>query len=168
MTSALYERLAADLARCRDELLAEAAALEEEVRRLREQARPALARHARATREAYDALFGAVESHPEHFGHPKSRVTNGIRYGWQKQRGRISWDDDAAVIRRIRELLPPTQQRACIRTVERLDRAALAEMTEATLRRLGVRVTEDSDVPFVRTVDREAERTVRALLAETE
>ena len=113
--------------------------------------------------EAEDALRALIEAHPECFVKPKTQVLAGVKLGYQKGKGAISFDDADAVVARIKKHLPD-QADVLIRTKEAPVKEALAQLSAAELKKIGVTLSEAGDQTVVRPVDSEVDKMVDALL----
>ena len=152
----------------RDKLANAVQVLESEVQALKRRELPAIKRSLAGTAEAYDRLKAAIEAAPELFAKPRTRVLHGIRVGFTKQKGSVSFDDEAAVIARIRKLLPEDQAELLIRVRENVAKAAVYDLSAADLKRLGITVSDAGDALVIKPVDGEVDRLVNALLKETQ
>lgn len=130
-------------------------------RRLLTGVRTALAR----ARDAYDELHALVEASPELFEKPKTRTLHGVRLGWMKQRGKLEWDDDRALIDALRKLLGEEAE-GLIRRTEKPIAARLQDLPARDLRRLGVRVADDTDVVVIKTADDALDKLIDALIGD--
>jgi hypothetical protein len=130
-------------------------------RRLLTGVRNALAR----ARDAYDELHALVESAPELFEKPRTRTLHGVRLGFMKQRGKLEWDDDRALIDALRKLLGEEAE-GLIRTTEKPIAARLQDLPARDLRRLGVRVADDTDVVVIKTADDALDKFIDALIGD--
>jgi len=109
-----------------------------------------------------EALHNDVEQAPELFTKPKSRILHGIRVGWRKQKGRLTFPSAAQLVERIKAKAPELSDRL-IKTEEKPVRAELNRLDAATLRQLGVEVSADQDVAIVEPTDDEVDRIVASL-----
>lgn len=116
-------------------------------------------------RESHAHLLELVEAHPELFQKPKTRTLHNVRVGWVKQRGKLEIEDAERVVELIEKLLPE-QAEALIRTKKDPDKKALAELPARDLKRLGVRVLEDTEAPFVKPADDGIDKLLDALLSQ--
>lgn len=123
--------------------------------------RNALAR----ARDAYDALHEAISESPDLFEKPKTRTLHGVRLGWMKQRGKLEWDDDRALIDALRKLLGEEAE-GFIRRTEKPIAARLQDLPARDLRRLGVRVADDTDVVVIKTADDALDKLIDALIGD--
>jgi len=161
------ERLAQTTGQTFDRLQEVAAELEAELtavkRRYMARLRRALATHV----EARAALRAAVTDSPELFARPKSRAVHGVRFGWEKGKGRITWHDADGVVRLIERKLPD-QVDVLIKTTKTPVRKALSQLPAQTLKSIGCEVQETDDAPFIRMVDSELQKFVDQLVADEE
>ena len=136
-------RLAADYAACRDRLAALVQAVREQVSTIERGATPEILKAARKIAALHNDLQAAITAHPECFVRPRTMVVDGLKFGLQKQKGRISWEDDRALCERIMKLtesgaIEPQQAETLIEYRPRPVAAALEQLDAKTLKRLGV------------------------------
>lgn len=117
--------------------------------------------------EARAALLAAVEDSPELFKRPKSRAIHGVRFGFEKGKGKITWTDPDGVVRLIERHFPDSAA-LLIKTTKKPVRAALAKLPTQDLKRIGCQVGDTDNAPFIRMVDTELEKFVNALLEDDE
>lgn len=116
------------------------------------------------TQQRRDELRIDVEVAPQLFEKPKSRVLHGIRVGYRKAKGKLTFPDPKKVVAKVKEILPDKSD-SLVKTEEKPVRAELNKLDAATLRRLGVEVTADTDVAIVEpTTDTEIDKIVDALV----
>ena len=113
--------------------------------------------------EQFDALKTLIESAPGCFIKPRSIVLHGIKLGYQKGKGKIEWDDADQVIRLIKKHFPD-QADLLISTTEKPAKEALAQLTAAELKKLGISVTDGGDAVFIKPADSAVDKMVDALL----
>jgi hypothetical protein len=159
------EALAERYSKCRDTLTAVCTALETDVR---------LA-HAKHKRNLDTALANAAQSaedlrakiggHPELFVQPRTWTLHRIKLGFQKSKQKLVWEDDAAVVARIKEV--HGDDAACLLHVEESpDAGALAALSEEDLRLLGITVEGGKDGVIVKAVETSTDKLVKRLLKE--
>jgi hypothetical protein len=136
--------------------------LEAEENKLKKKHLPAIRTALVAAKEKYELLLDLVRQNKALFKRPKKQAFHGVEVGYRKQKGKIGWDDDAQVIRLIRKHFPD-QESLLIITREVPSKEALQALTAADLKKIGVRVTDDEDKPFVRTTDSDIDKLVDAL-----
>lgn len=145
-------------------LLAEkVSALHEGIAALRKDHIPGIKRAVNKAAEAEAALRELVELHPALFAKPKTQIYAGVKVGYAKGKGSISFDDADAVVARIKKVLPD-QADLLINTAETPNKAALAQLPVADLKRIGCSVTAAGDQVVVKPVDSEVDKLVTALL----
>ncbi|PAT41181.1 hypothetical protein CK623_02770 [Vandammella animalimorsus] len=113
--------------------------------------------------EAEAALRAAIEASPQLFIRPRTVVLEGIKLGYQKGKGKISWDDDAQVVRLIRRHLPDAAD-ALIQSREVPIKAALAGLSAAELKRVGVSISDADDEVVIKDTTATVDKLVAALL----
>lgn len=126
---------------------------------------PRLRRLAVAMKEAQANLHAALEASPHLFERPRTVVLHGIKVGFQKAKGRIDWEDDDQVVKLIRRHFGE-QFDLLVKTVHKPAKDALAQLSAAELKRLGIAVAETGDVVFVKPVDSGIDKALKALLKE--
>ncbi len=141
------------------------AALDEDVTAAKKQHLPQVRRRADAAAGAKDALRAEIDSAPELFEKPKSRVLHGVKVGFRKQPGELDFDSEAAVVKRIEQHLPEDLDRLT-RVRTNLNKTALGQLSGADLKRLGVTVLGDGEEIVIRLVAGDVEKIVSALLEE--
>lgn len=160
------ETLTAAYAAERDALAALVTDMNDAIEQIKRQRLAAIKLAVQKARQAQDELHAVIESAPELFEKPRTRTLHGIKVGFTKQRGSVEFDDEAKVIERIRSLLPKDQAELLIRVRESVHKPAVYDLTVADLKRLGIRVTADSDAVVLKSVDGEVDKLISALLAE--
>lgn len=113
-------------------------------------------------------LAGMISASPELFVRPRTHLLHGIKIGLTKRKGSVGWDDEAAVIKRIRAQLPADQAELLIRVTESVHKPSVYDLTAADLKRIGIRVVDDGDEPVIKSTDGEIDKLVAALLAKQE
>lgn len=111
----------------------------------------------------HEGVLALVSAAPALFRKPRSAQWHGVKCGWQKGKGAVSWDDDERVCGLIERHLPD-QAETLIRMTRKPVAAALANLDGRELRRLGVSLVDAGDAPFVKPVDSELDRTVKRLV----
>lgn len=139
------------------------AAFKDEEDALKRRFVPGIKRIVEEVTERYNRLSSLLNEAKHLFERPRTATFHGIKVGFQKQKGELAWEDDAAVVKLIRKHFPD-QVDTMIKVVEKPIKAALATLTVAELKRLGVRVEDDSDKILIKTTDTEIDKLVEALL----
>jgi hypothetical protein len=107
-----------------------------------------------------------LTGHPELFERPRTMTLHGIRLGYAKGKGKITWEDDAKVVAAIRRTFARDTSDRLIAITERPVKDALASLPAAELRRLGVQVEEAGDYVFIKASDSEVDKLVAQILKE--
>jgi hypothetical protein len=163
-----FEKLAQDLSAARMMLRERVSCLEAEISALKKKSLPAIRKWAEATAEDQLALYQAIEENPGEFVKPRTRILHGIKFGIQKKKGEVTWDDEERVIFLIKKHFPELIE-GLIRVKETPIKNALAEMAAVDLKKLGVSVENDTDEVFIKATDSEIDKIVDAILkTETE
>jgi len=113
--------------------------------------------------EAEASLRALIEAHPDCFTKPKTQVFSGVKVGYQKGKGTISFEDADSVVARIKKHLPD-QADVLIKQKETPVKDALAQLSAADLKKIGVTVSEAGDQVVIKPVDSEVDKMVDALL----
>lgn len=124
---------------------------------------PAIKRALAKAAESEAKLRALIEDHPECFVKPKTQVLAGIKVGYAKGKGAISFEDADSVVARIKKHFPD-QVDVLIRTKEEPVKDALSNMSAADLKKIGVTVSDADDKCVVKPVDSEVDKMVDALL----
>lgn len=143
-------------------------ACEEEIRAVKRKRLPLLRRLADTLHSARDALAAAIEASPEQFVKPRTITLHGVRVGFVKFKGRIEWDDEAAVIARVRKLLPADQAELLIRVKESVHKPGVYDLTAGDLKRLGIRIEGDGDEVVIKDALSDLDRLIEAWLKDAE
>ena len=113
-------------------------------------------------------LMDAITASPELFTKPKTFVFHGIKVGFRKGTGGIDWDDDGALVARIRKMFPDAAGDLLIKKTEKPIVSALADLSADELKKLGCRVEDTGDVVVAKPVDGDVLKTIKAFLASAE
>lgn len=113
--------------------------------------------------EAEASLRAAIEAQPHLFVKPRSAVFEGVKLGYQKSKGKITWDDDERVVRLIRKHLPDAAD-VLVKTNEKPVKDALGNLTAAELKKIGVNISEAGDEVFIKDTTATVDKLVAALL----
>ena len=130
---------------------------------LRREHLPGIKRALARAAETEAALRALVEANPGCFIRPRTQVFAGIKVGYAKGKGALSFDDADSVVARIKKHLPE-QADVLIRTKEAPVKEALAQLTVAELKKIGVTIEDAGDTVVIKPVDSEVDKMVDALL----
>ncbi|MBS0414383.1 MAG: hypothetical protein JSR68_08420 [Proteobacteria bacterium] len=164
-------KTAADYASARDRLAALVQAMKDEMSTIERGAMPDILRAARRISALHNDLAEAITEHPESFVKPRTVVVDGLKFGLQKQKGRMTWDNDDKLCARIDKLtedgvITTEQAERCISVTYRAVAAGLEQLDARVLKRLGVTVTADTDAPIIKSVDGAVEKLVTSIVRE--
>ena len=115
--------------------------------------------------EKKHALENAITGNKSLFDKPKTQVFNGIKVGFRKQKGELSWEDVDKVVELIKKNFPD-QTDTLLRVVTTPVKAALENLSVADLKSVAVKVGNDDDVIVLKPVDANVDKLVEALLKE--
>lgn len=114
--------------------------------------------------EAENLLAAHIDAAAEQFERPRTQVFHGIRVGLQKGQTVLEWDSDAMVIALIREHLAAKASTLIVRPDEYPSKAALKNLSDEQLGRVGVRQIPGADKTVIKPTDSEVDRMVSTLL----
>ena len=157
------ERSAKHYAEARENLAGIVAAMNEGIETIKRDHMKRLKKAVNEAAERHDALKSLIETAPGCFIKPRSVVFHGIKLGFAKGKGKIEWDDADQVVRLIKKHYPE-QADILIATSEKPAKEALANLTAAELKKLGVSVTDGGDAVFIKPADSAVDKMVDALL----
>lgn len=159
------EQLTKDFSRKREELSESVKKLEDEIQAAKRKRLPAIKVLVGSVMERMSLLKAALEESRELFVKPKTMIFHGVKIGFMKAKGKISWADDDQVVKLIKKHLPD-QADVLIKTTEKPVKDALANLPASDLKRIGVTVEDTSDQAFIKSTDSEIDKFVDALLKE--
>lgn len=168
MTLHEIEKLAEQYSHKRDELETVVTAMQRELDAVKRRYLRDIRGKVREAADAKDKLYEAISDNKALFKKPKTQIFHGIKVGYTKRKGKVEIDDEQAVIGRIRKQLPEEQAELLIRVRESIDKNAVCDLTAADLKRLGIRITSDTDMATIKPVDGEVDKLVNALLEDIE
>lgn len=157
------EKAAKTLRASRDVLTERAMALQDEIESATKRKLPGLRSAVAAVAQADADLKAAIQQAPLLFLKPRSVVLHGLKLGYQKGKGKIEWEDDAQVVKLVRRHFPEQFDVLC-KTTEKPVKDALANLTAAELKKLGITVEDTGDVVFVKDSTASVDKLVKALL----
>lgn len=143
--------------------------IEDEIRTVHRKHRRAL-HEALATAEgAQGALRAEILAHPELFEKPKTITIHGLKIGYRKGSGKVEWEiEDDQLVAKLRKRFGEDSESfvACVKTVEKIVTDGLRDLEAKDLAALGVTIEDVGDVPFIKSVEGEADKLVKRLLKE--
>ncbi len=151
----------------RDAVSAIVSVIEEEIATVKKRHMQRLKKAVGVMAEKQSELKAVIEDNAEMFAKRRTQVFYGIKVGMQKQKGEITWADEAQVIKLIHKHFPDMAE-SLIKITEKPIKSALAQLPAADLKRLGVTISDDGDVIVIRATDSEIDKLVEALLKDEE
>lgn len=118
------------------------------------------AAHERTTLEAL------IVANKTLFNEPRTHTVHGVKFGLQKGKGRVEFDDPEKVVARIRQHLSIAQAALHIEVKHTPRKDTLATLDAATLKKLGVTITGTGDTVVVSAAKGEVEKLVAQILEE--
>lgn len=163
------QRRATVLSQTRDRLRDLLATMQAGIDTVKNGSLPDIRRVARTIARQHTKLADLIAANTDLFVKPRSYVQDGLKFGMQKQKGKLTWDDDEKLCARIRKLvdegaLTAEQAELCVRSKETPVAAALEKLDAKLIKRLGISVGADTDAPLIKSVDSEVEKAVNAVL----
>lgn len=137
--------------------------LKDEMNQLKRKRLPVIKNTVQTVMEKQEALKAALEDSRPLFEKPRTVVFHGVKVGFQKGKGKITWSDDAQVVKLIKKNFPD-QVDVLIKTTEKPSKDALANLPTADLKKLGIIVNETQDQIVIKSTDSEIDKFVDALL----
>jgi hypothetical protein len=122
---------------------------------------------AASAKDARAELKALIEENRAEFEKPKTRTFFGIKVGFRKLIGTLSWDDSEKVVELIEKHLPD-QAEVLIKTEKKPLKKPLEQLAAADLKKLGISVGEDSDEVVIAATDGDVEKAVDALLKDSD
>ena len=128
---------------------------------------PAIKRHVAAAKDAEALLHTAIEGSPALFVKPRTVTIMGIKVGFQKGKGKISFDDADKVVALIEKHLPELAEALIVETKKPI-KDALLNLSVDELKKIGCRVTGTGDQVLIKDTTSDVDKLVAALLEEDE
>lgn len=114
-----------------------------------------------------ETLMALLADAADLFAAPRRSLTvDSVRVGWKKERGKVVITDEAATVQRIRERLPEDQAELLIRRTEKVHKPGVFDLTAADLKRLGIKIEDDADAPFIKDIEVPIDKLVAGLMDE--
>ena len=157
------ERSARIYAEKRTALADTVASLEADIAALKRQRLPVIRRQVAAAAAAEDALRAEIAAAPDLFAKPKTRILHGIKVGYAKAKGRLTYYSAASCVKMIRRHFPDRFDEL-VKVTETPIKAALSRLSGTDLKKLGARLEETGDTVVISPADSEIDKLVDALL----
>jgi len=165
MTLSEIEKLAKEFSNARTVLRDRVEILNDGITALKKRCLPGIRSAVDQAKEKQAKLFDAITDSPDLFVKPRTMTLFGIRFGIEKQKGKLSWDDKGIVVKLIKKLFPDSWE-TYIKVKEDPRKKTLATLPSADLKKLSIQVTETGDAVVIKPVDSEVDKLVDALLNE--
>ncbi len=117
--------------------------------------------------ESRETLKAGINANREIFKSPKTHVFHGIKVGLQKAKGKLDWEDDDKVVELIEKKFEDIADTLII-TKKKPNSKALEELDVKELKSIGVSTVEGSDYAYIKPVDSNVDKLVKALLKEND
>jgi hypothetical protein len=167
MTLTEIEKLAKEFSDARAALRERIEVLDEGMRALKKRYLPGIRNAVERAKEKQVCLSDAISDSPDLFIKPRTMTLFGIRFGIEKQKGKIEWEKGAipGIVKLIKKLFPDSWE-TYVKVDEKPMKKTLATLPSADLKKLGIQVTETGDAVVIKPVDSEVDKLVDALLNE--
>lgn len=167
MTLTEIERLAKEFSDARKTLRDRVEILDEGLRALKKRYLSGIRNAVEAAKEKQTNLSDAIGESPDLFVKPRTMTLFGIRFGIEKQKGKIEWAKGATpgIVKMIKKLFPDSWE-TYVKVKEDPMKKTLAILSGPDLKKLGIQVSETGDAVVIKPVDSEVDKLVDALLNE--
>lgn len=140
---------------------------EREVARLRETYLPGIKLHAAKAAFEQSVLERLIVSNKPLFDEPRTLSMHGIKFGLQKGKGKVEFDDADKVVERIRSQFPKAQAELLLDVKITPRKDALITLDAAALKKLGVTITGTGDSVIIKATDGDVDKLVARILEES-
>ncbi len=161
------ERATREYAAARNVVSERVQRLNDEIEALKRRFLPGIKSAVQTAIERQASLKAEIEESPELFKKPRTVPFHGIKVGYQKQKGKVEWEDSSFVVLRLKKLFPDNWQ-DYVKITEKPVKSALSELSVAELKKIGVTAEETGDVVLIKPTDSDIDKIVAALLKEEE
>lgn len=116
--------------------------------------------------ESYQMLLTLVGDAPDLFKDKKSMTVSGVKFGYQKKKGKLDIINEDNTINKIKELYGDNSS-LYINTKLSVIKKALDSIPASDLKKLGVNIIQDTDTAFVKLTDDEVQKLIEAMVKES-
>ena len=116
--------------------------------------------------ESYQMLLTLINDASDLFKDKKSMTVSGVKFGYQKKKGKLEIINEDATISKLKELYGDNAS-LYINTKTSIVKKALDSLPASDLKKLGVNIVQDSDVAFVKLTDDEVQKLIEAMVKES-
>lgn len=159
----LVELKTKDFSDARAELANRVRALKDEIERAKRKHLLGIRNAVDKAAEAHAALHGVIKENADLFEKPRTQIFYGVKVGYRKGTGAITWTDEDNVVKLIRKHFEE-QFEVLVKTTYKPVKDAIAQLSADDLKKLGVKVGSVDDEVFIKPTDTEIDKLVTALL----
>lgn len=159
------EKLTRNYADARERLAETVQSLEDKIEAIKRQYLPGIKIQVGIASQEKADLKAAIEDSKELFVKPRTIIISGVKVGLEKGKGKIDWDDNDTVVRLIEKHFSD-QAEVLIQTKKKPVKKALANLSAAELKKLGIQVEDTGDQVVIKPTDSQIEKLVDKLLKE--
>lgn len=116
--------------------------------------------------ESYQMLLTLINDASDLFKDKKSMTVSGVKFGYQKKKGKLEIINEDATIAKLKELYGDNAS-LYINTKMSVVKKALDSLPASDLKKLGVNIVQDTDVAFVKLTDDEVQKLIEAMVKES-
>jgi hypothetical protein len=138
--------------------------LTEELEKVKRKHFPAMRHLVAKTSVAEACLMELIESAPSLFEKPRTYIFHGIKVGLTKQKGKTIIEDPDRTVALIKKHFEASEVHLLINTKETPCKDAIGGLTADQLKKIGVKITSDTDAVVITPTDGDIEKAVAALL----
>jgi len=120
-----------------------------------------------AAKDAQANLHAAIEGTPELFVKPRTVTVHGVKVGFQKGKGKVTFENPDKVVELIKKHLPD-QVDLLVITEEKPNKEGIGQLPAADVKRIGCAVSGTGDVVLIKDATGDVDKLVAALLKEDE
>jgi len=161
------EKMAKEFSDARATLRERVEVLEEGMLALKKRYLPGIRNAVEKAKEIREKFSNAIGDSDDLFIKPRTMTLFGIRFGIEKQKGKIEWEKGAVpgIVKLIKKLFPDSWE-TYVKVDEKPMKKTLATLPSGDLKKLGIQVMETGDAVVIKPVDSEVDKLVDALLNE--
>ena len=116
--------------------------------------------------ESYQMLLTLINDASDLFKDKKSMTVSGVKFGYQKKKGKLEIINEDVTISKLKELYGDNAS-LYINTKISVVKKALDNLPASDLKKLGVNIVQDTDVAFVKLTDDEVQKLIEAMIKES-
>ena len=161
------EKMAREFSDSRKVLRDRVETLDDHIRSLKKRYLPGIRSAVENAKEKQSSLSAAIAQSKDLFVKPRTLTLFGIRFGIEKQKGKLEWEKGAVpgIVKLIKKYFAETWE-TYVKVKEEPIKKTLATLSSTDLKKLGIQVANTGDAVFIKPVDSEVDKLVDALLDE--